>query len=120
MDSNMIRRCGLPVVLLLVMFLCTGCGDSQDKAADQAQAAKEEVTETTAGVAEDVVAKLTAAEEALVTQVAAIATALDKAPATAGAVMDKYGMTADEYEAAIYKIASNPALSAAFEKAKGQ
>ncbi len=116
MNTYLNRRCGLTVAVLLLGILFTGCGDSQDTAADQAEAVKEATEEIPA----EVVAKLTAAEEALVNQVAAIASALEKAPAAAETVLEKFGMTAEEYEAAVYKIASNPALSAAFEKVKNQ
>jgi SepF-like predicted cell division protein (DUF552 family) len=111
MNTNFIRRCWLPVAVLLLGMIFTGCDDSQDTPADQAEAVQEAPTEAV----KEVVTELTAGEEILVTQVAAIATELEKAPATAEAVLERYGMTAEEYEAAVYKIASNPKLSAAFE-----
>ena len=103
------RSAGLLTILLLVA-LFTGCGDKQDTAAEQTEVVKEEA-------AVEAPAALTAEEEALVAKMAAIATALEGAPAAANTILEKYSMTMEEYEAEVYKIASSPALSEAFEKA---
>ena len=95
--------------------LFIGCGDSQDTAAENAEPAGETATETV----QEVATALTAAEQEMVEKIAAIATAVEKAPAMAESIMEKAGMTAEEYEAAVYKIAESPALTESFEKAKG-
>ena len=100
---------------MLLAGALAGCGDSQETAADKTEAVQETTTEAAAEVAE----ALSAAEKELVTKIAAISAAVDKAPAMAESILEKYGITSDEYEAAVYKIAENPALSDAFEKAKG-
>jgi hypothetical protein len=106
------RSVGLLTIILLVA-LFTGCGDKQDTAAEQTETVKEEA-------AAEAPAALTAEEEAMVAKMATIATALEETPAAAGAILEKYSMTVEEYEAEIFKIASNPALSEAFEKAKNK
>jgi hypothetical protein len=120
MNTYLIRRCGLPMAILLLGVMIAGCGDYEDTASDQAEPAIEAAKEAAPEVSTEVATTLTAAEEALVTKIAAVAVALEKAPDAAGAILEKYGLTAEEYEAEVYKIASNPALSAAFEKAKSQ
>ena len=110
------KRSAFPLAMILIGILLTGCGDNSETTSGQAEAVKETAAETST----EVTATITAAEEAMVTKMAAIATAIDKAPATAEAILVKYGVTAEEYEAEIYKIASSPTLSAAFEKARIQ
>jgi hypothetical protein len=51
---------------------------------------------------------------------AAIAAALEESPAETAAILERYSLTIEDYEAEIYRIASDPALSAAFEKAKNR
>ena len=104
------RSAGLLAIILLVAF--AGCADKQDTATEQTEAVKDAAAE--APVA------LTAAEEALVAKIAAIATAIDETPAAANTILEKYSMTVEEYEAEVYKIASSPGLSEAFEKAKNR
>ncbi|MCK9995048.1 MAG: hypothetical protein KAH56_02075 [Candidatus Krumholzibacteria bacterium] len=116
MNTHLIRRGGLLVAVLLAAALFTACGDSQDAATEQAEAVEETATQT----ASEVTGTLTADEKEFVARIAAISTAVDKTPAAAETILVQYGLTAEEYEAAVYKIASNPALSEAFEKAKGQ
>ena len=106
---------GLLIVFMLAI-LVAGCADKQDTAAEQTEAVKEAATET----ATEAVAALTTEEEALVARIAAIAVAIEEAPAGTAAILEKYSMTVEEYEAEIYRIASNPALSDAFEKAKNK
>ncbi len=106
------RSAGLLAIILLTA-LFSGCIDKKDTAAEQTEAAKE-------NAAAEATAALTAEEEALVAKIATIAAAIEETPAAAGTILEKYSMTVEEYEAEIYKIASSPALSEAFEKAKNR
>jgi len=116
MGSILKHSGGWLVALLLLTALFAGCGESQETAAKKVEAVAEEVTPEAATTVAAV--SLTAAEEALVTRIAAIAAEVEESPATAAATLEQYSLTIEDYEAEIYKIASNPAMSAAFEKAK--
>ncbi len=100
------------MIVLMLAVLIAGCGDKQETAAEQTETVKEAATEATAS--------LSATEEALVARIATIAAAIEEAPASTAAILEKFSITVDEYEAEIYKIASDPALSEAFEKAKNK
>lgn len=118
MGSIVKHRSCILVAIVLLTALMAGCGDSQDTTEKAAEAVAETAADESA--AAEVVASLSEAEEALVAKMATIATALEEAPATANVIMEQHSMTIDEYEAEIYRIASDPALSAAFEKAKNK
>ncbi|MEN8006574.1 MAG: hypothetical protein ABFS42_06130 [Candidatus Krumholzibacteriota bacterium] len=109
------RSIGLLVVFLSAVLIA-GCDDKQESATDQTETDQETVQET----AVETVRALTEAEEALVAKMATVAKALEEAPATAGAVLESSSMTMEEYEKEIYRIAADPALSEAFEKAKNK
>ena len=84
----MTRRCGLPVAVLLVGFMFAGCGDSQDKAADKAEAIAETETGEEVEATVETAEALTAVEAAMIAKVAAIATALEKEPSDAIAILE--------------------------------
>lgn len=112
------QRIALLAMILMFLFVIAGCGGETEEAADQVEAVAEETDATLEEVKEEAVAALTEAEKALVSKMAAIANAVEASPATAAAVLEKAGLSAEEYEAELYKIAQSPSLSAAFEKAK--
>lgn len=97
--------------VILLATVTAGCGDKQETAAEQAQT-------VTAEVEVAVPAALTTEESALVTRMAAVAAAIEKTPAAAATILEQYSLTAEEYEAEIFRIASDPALCNAYEKAK--
>jgi|GEM_PF-3836663 len=118
MNTRTSGQAGLMIVILLGSFLIAGCGGKGDTESKKTEAAELENTEEVEAVDEAIVA-LTEAEMAMVQQVAAITTAVEKAPATADATLAQFGMTAEEYEAAVYKIAESPSLSEAYQRAMG-
>lgn len=108
-----IRR-ELLVALVVLTALAAGCGDGAKETAENTETVAEEAVQPGAA------ASPSETEAALVEKMAAIAKAMEEAPATGAAVLAKHSMTIEEYEAEIYRIAADPALSAAFEKAKNQ
>ena len=116
MNTRKLGQGSLMIIALFFAFLMAGCGSDSETTNEKTEAEAVEAVET-----EEVetIAALTEAEEAMVQQVAAITTAVEKAPATADAILKQFGMTTEEYEAAVYKIAESPSLSEAYDKAMG-
>lgn len=119
MNTRKLGHASLMIMALFIAFLIAGCGSNSETTNEKTETEAEAVQAVETEEVE-AVAALTEAEEAMVQQIAAITTAVEKAPATADAVLKQFGMTAEEYEAAVYKIAESASLSEAYEKAMGR
>jgi len=100
-------RIAMVTLLLVTVAAGTGCSDGDQT--DQANESQDVATETVT---------LTAAQQALVQQAATIANAIAVAPETMAKVLADNHLSADEYQAMIYKISADPVLAQAYEDAR--
>lgn len=104
-DAGFIRFALLVLVLLLAGSLCGCSGQEQaQQKNDEPAAAPEEQA-------------LTVAQVAQVEKAVAIAKAIEAAPATAAAVLEKYAMSAEDFENLMYEISADGRMTAAYEAA---
>ncbi len=108
--SSMIPGQRLAILLILLMATSlAGCGDGE----------REEQVDETQSVVVDTV-KLTPEQKALVHQAVTLANAIEKAPETMYKILEDYGLTADEYQSMVYRIAADPVLTSAYEEMRTQ
>ena len=106
LPKSTVRGLALPLILLATLALGNCSGGKTDQ---------EAVTNESAAVGS---AALTPDQEALVLKAAAIAVAIAAAPDNASTVLSDNNLTADEYEALIYRISADPVLARAYEAAR--
>jgi len=100
-------RIAMVTLILLTIAIGTGCSGGDQT--DQANESQDVATET---------ATLTAVQQALVQQAAMIANAIAAAPDTRTKILADNHLSADEYQAMIYKISADPVLAQAYEDAR--
>lgn len=94
-----------PMLALLAIFIA--CGETPDRSADS------EAVPDTAGVPE------TAPVPEWVGDVAAIADAIEARPNAVDSILAAHNLTSAVFDSLMYEIAADPALSAAYEEARG-
>ena len=98
--------CGICVIAVL-----GACSNDKEESEDSASA-------EAAATVEAGLASLSDAEAELVRKAAAIADAIEAAPQAAAKILMDNQMTAEEYEALIYRISADEKLAAAYEEAR--
>lgn len=103
-DSRFVRFALLAVTLLLAGSLI-GCGGQ-----DKTQATSDETTVVKEAQA------LTVEQVKQVETAVAIAKAIEVAPSTAAAVLEKFDMSAEDFENLMFEISANEQMTAAYEE----
>ena len=100
------NRTGLwiPILMLALLAACGGGGGTEEAQATGSQAAP--ANDEATGAADDPVSL--AVE---------IAEALEADPDSAEAILERHGLTVEQYEALMYDISADPELSRAYEAA---
>jgi (p)ppGpp synthase/HD superfamily hydrolase len=103
--------CGLAVPGLALTLLLVGFGCAQKPAP------QDTATRTTTGTSASTTTAATATLESA-RQAGQLAAAIEKEPARTAEILKEHGMTAESYQALLYDIAEDAALTNAYEAAR--